>query len=85
MLNDKGRLRTSLYKALLFLEIAMAIKSIQLYFTCCYQVQVVEARAIFVEKAGMSQQLRFCCCRTVFRPRSLPATVIQRETNSTIQ
>jgi hypothetical protein len=42
VIDAQGRLRTSLYKALLFLEMATAIKSGQLNFTCCYQYRAFE-------------------------------------------
>ena len=42
VLDDQGRLRTSLYKALLLVEMAAAVKSGQLNFTCCYQYRAFE-------------------------------------------
>ena len=42
VLDAQGRLRPSLYKALLFPEMATAVKPGQLNFTCCYQYRAFE-------------------------------------------
>ncbi|MBD2768423.1 transposase family protein [Hymenobacter sp. BT664] len=48
VLDAQGRLRPSLYKALLFMEMATAIKSGQLSFTCCYQYRAFQANHVWV-------------------------------------
>ena len=65
VLNAQGRLRTPLYKALLFLEMATAVKSGQPNFTCCHQYRAFEhyllpaaqwakQREALLEQAGLS-------------------------------
>ncbi|RPD44082.1 Tn3 family transposase [Hymenobacter sediminis] len=78
VLDAQGRLRPSLYKALLFLEMATAVKSGQLNFTCCYQYRAFEhyllpaaqwakQREALLEQAGLSAWRDFATVQTTLQ------------------